>query len=1335
MATFNCMQKRPADDEGLHIDVKFTGLAGSDTETTGGVFEYQSVFSAVANFTECNELGEPIGEVLMETIYFSDETNFIGKTVTAPSGGLLLPASPVTRAGHEDVVLKHSVLAANPNKLYTCWLDFYIDGGSTAQGAATNDLANFDTVISSNEFIVMGKALASPTLVRDLKAPDDLNIYLTANWGNLPLSQKIITIRDVSDKTTMKGTSVNLVSLSGDGKTFVNAGNGEQKIILCASLPVTSATVKVLNDVVKVDSNQNYWVLFSGLVSDKTYSINAKVITRGLVQSATSPSVTVGYNPGAFNSPTIKAVRPGLTVNNVKMYFKAPDDVLTLKNLITPEIPNGLTLQSYKVTKESSVTFSFSGKMRKFGLETSANPLDLLDGSLIIDSNTKPFVAGTTLRVDGSVYNRGASDVLSGEIDIADCYVVDKTFPNLSFGGVPLTSVDFGLTAAYSGYKEQPQTCSATGLLSSVSMTVAPVINMVEILQDFESKFDSKGLQEFNYATGNITIKVGGQRMTNNFTGINDKVNLYWGLTEDLKKIRDGVARYTDAVGQPVPAVPARALLASDFAEIDYNKFSVSLPTNTTESDVFGAARNYVIKMSQSNIPGFNGQDITFYVALKSSNSDVSKFDEKKVITYTKQASPSNPVDFMFVLTNDNKLKATLTEVDNFGLGSETVKEVTKLINDTKDDNLEAIANLQTIANTVTPTVAATQGDLFEFSELVGSIYEFLSVKDKYTKAIIAINAVSEAAEIIGGAGTLTQANQAKWVDVNTKLATAVNTTLPIPPAVTATTITPAAAATAASLSVLATKIADAAVAAANASTNNANFGAAALTALASAATEALKAIKNLQIQLQTSLENYDMSDLTKRLAKATDLEKNAKVIIGYKSWITRDQLQENPSQIKFIELSVNSSDYNNLIDVSVGYYLAPEGGDADWKEGRTVQAWIESINVKSIFNGNYTFETSKATAVAVDVLKVPAQVQNEAAIPLELSAGAVDTSGDIRYKFDEPETGDATKNFKIVYKKNGSPTPIATYYFSTRYGNDQGLKKRFEVIIYKTGVVPDGGRALTTAGNSGSYTEVSVDNFNTIYMAHKIEVGYDFGDLITADIYNIGITGVLATVYKTLNLVPAKPATIDTIAFSVGTGVYANDDIVTYTISNNGSAIESLYSLDVFGNLLLPTSVEPVTQFTFETNKTIYSGSVVNAISTVKSDGTLTTLYTDKSSPALFNAQFKDVNTNALTFKPPSRVVKGGDLSAAQPDYLVSNVISCEASGSTVRNGAAVPDKTVIVLKYDTSEAKSRGGSTAGLQAVFAILYSKQTTQQNVPSYCLKTVSQATTALPPVVR
>jgi hypothetical protein len=40
----------------------------------------------------------------------------------------------------------------------------------------------------------------------------------------------------------------------------------------------------------------------------------------------------------------------------------------------------------------------------------------------------------------------------------------------------------------------------------------------------------------------------------------------------------------------------------------------------------------------------------------------------------------------------------------------------------------------------------------------------------------------------------------------------------------------------------------------------------------------------------------------------------------------------------------------------------------------------------------------------------------------------------------------------------------------------------------------------------------------------------------------------------------------------------------------------------------------------------------VVNAISTVKSDGTLTTLYTDKGSLTAFNAQFKNINTNALT-------------------------------------------------------------------------------------------------------
>jgi hypothetical protein len=1327
------MQKRPADDEGLHIDVKFTGLAGSDTEISGDVFEYQSVFSAVANFTECNELGEPIGEVLMETIYFSDETNFIGKPVTSVEGNLVLPVTPAKRAGHEDIVLKHSVLAANPNKLYKCWLDFYTDGGST------NTHANSDAVVSSNEFIVMGKALASPTLVRDLKAPDDKNIYLTANWGNLPLSQKIITIRDVSDKTTMRGTSVSLVSLDENGN-FVNAGTGEQKIILCASLP-TGTVVKELNSVVKVDSNQNYWVLFKTLLSDKTYSINAKVITRGLVQSATSPSVTVGYNPGAFESPTIVAVRPGLAVNNVKMYFKPPTDVLTLKNLITPEIPTGLTLQSYKVTKETSVTFSLPGKMRKNGLESSANPLDLLDNSLIIDSTAKPFAAGTTLRVDGSVYNRGASDKLANETDITDCYVVDKTFPNLSYEGVPLTSVAFGLTAVYSGYTGQPETCSATGLLQSVSLAVAPVINKVEILQDFETRTDSMGKTYYDYANGNITMKVAGQRFTTNFTGVSStRVKLYWKLTEELNKIRNGVARYTDAMGQIVEAVPARALTINDFTYIHPTTFTISLPTGANELNVFGDARNYVINMLQEKFPGNNGENITFYASLQSSDADVSTFNETKVYVYTKQASPDSPAGFAFELTNSNQLKATLREVTNFGLGSDTVKKVTDLLKSTEDYKVTANTNLQIIANTYSPTVAATQDGLSKFNASVDSIYKVLSVKDKYTKAIIAINAVSEAAKIVG---TATELNMAKWVEVNTKLTTAVNATLPIPPAVTATTITPADSATAASLSVLATNITSATIAALNASSNIASYGATALTALAAAASEALKAIKTLQIKLQFSIENYDTSDLVKRLAVASAFEKIAKITIGYSSWTTSEPPAAEKYDVKFIELNANSDDYNSLIDPDTGFFLTPEKGTAQWKAGTTVRAWIESINVKSVFNDKYTFETAKAGAVDVTVLTVPSKVINETAIPIVPTDGTIDTTGNFKYKFTEPENGEKSLKFKIVYKRNGSSTPMAIFYFTTVTGNNQGKGKTFDVIVYKTGAVPSGGLAVMYAGSIESYTSVNIDQFNTGYMAHSIGE-YDFGDLITVDIYNIGSGANLTTVYKTLNLVPAKPATIDSIVFTTPTsGDYVNDDVVTYTISNNGSAIESLYSLDVFGNLLLPTSVEPVTQFTFETNKTMYSGSVVNALSFVNSDKTAVTAYSEITSLDKFNAQFKNVNTNALVFKPPSRVVKsGGDPSATPPDYLISSVISCVAIGTApeggaprTRIGAAVPDKTIITLKYDTSDAKRLGGSTAGLQAVFAILYSKQTTQQNVPSYKLQTVTQNSAQALPVVK
>jgi len=1121
------MQKRPADADGLYIDVKFTGLAGSETDIAGGVYEYQSVFRAVVNFTECNELGEPIGqEVMMESISI-DGQQFVGTPMTVITNGINTPLSPTQRAGQEDIVLKTQQIVQNPNKLYKCYIDFYIDGG------LSNDLANLSTSVQSNEFIVMGNKEAKPTLIRDPDAPDNKNIYLLANWGDSPLAQKTINIKDLSIKTTVIGTMINLVSLDNNGN-YVNAGIGVQKIVLCKAdnFPTSGVTVIKAGEIV-LDSYNYYWVKCTTLLEQRTYSINAKVITRGLVQSATSPSVIIGHYPGRPGAPTLSYVRTSQDSNKLTLYYQRPSDLLSLVNTTTTTIRNGLKLQSFKLTKDGRV-FSQDGTLQN-GNSTETNPIYNL-GS--IPATSEPLAVGATLRVDGSVYYRGNAQVVSPDVDVSGLYFATNVFPNLQdTATIVVNKLDFSLTAVYSGDSAFPDgSYSTAGILQSVVLTVPPSVDSISVKQDVEYHYDTDSTKRSYTASGNITLNVKGKKWTNSFTGAtffgsaNKRVKLYWALTDALEAIKTG----TKANGSNAAVAP-RSLLATDFTATVPGKsgeFSVfTLTVESSEQNSRGAEKNYVINITQANIPGKDGQKISFYATLQSDViDDVSRFDaNQSFASYTKQANPVSTGTLALSLSPDGTVVAKLSNSSaQFGLGD----------------------------------------------------YESV-------KTVVA-----------------------------------------------------------------------------------------------------------------------DKNALAPRLQTAQLYEAYLTVLLGYRQ---RPTATSEFGKVSYIILS--AANYEQL--TGTGYNFGPDA-NSNWNEGVNVEAWVESVNVKSVSSNNNVFESRRLPSVNIDstqitVVKLPQGVSDLKPIRTPVVPIDITAAKNVKYEFQDS----GSKYFKIVYTVNGKTEEQKTFLFGFD-PNERRINKKLVVTVS-----PDTYTALTAGTAAVPFVlNQMFDNVESIILTHNIG-SYVLGDLIKVDIYSLGAFSTNdAIIFKTIKLVPALPAKIDSIVIS--TDAVSKNDIVTYTISNNGSAIKSLVSLDVYGNYLFPDNVEPVTQLVFDNNdilRNIGTDVVVNAVGgSSPVDGVDTPNYT-------LATVFSSTDTNALKFINPT--------ATSTPDYKISSVTSVAASGTPARKGAAVPDKTVIIINYNTASTKTTNGVNAGLQAVFAILQSDQKTMAPVASYKLNAVNNTTDTSP----
>jgi hypothetical protein len=1074
-----------------------------------------------------------------------DRQQFIGTHVTSVVQGILTPSIPIKRKGVENIVFKTAELVQNPNKLYKCYIDFYLDGGED------NKSGNRNVPTKSNEFIVMGNKTAEPTLIRDPDAPDNSNIYLLANWGDVPVSQKIIHIKDLGNKTTLIGTDINLVSLDGTGN-YVNAANGVQKIVLCGILPTSGVTV-IQQGAIVLDSNNYYWVkVVTGtptapgavptLLQQRTYSIKAKVITRGLVESTTSPSVIIGYYPGRPLAPTLSLVRPHEESNKLTLYYKSPSDLLSLINTRTATIRNGLKLQSFKLTKGGK-SFSQDGILQK-----SDNTVET-DQTFILGSipapTSEPFVAGSTLRVDGSVYNRGKAVVPEGDVDVTGLYSATGVFPNLkdtAISGQGERTADFSLTAVYTGDTLYSENHSTAGALLAAPLTVPPSVDSVVVTQDLEENFDSDSVKRTYAANGNITLKVKGNKWTNNFngalTGGNKRVKLYWASTDALEAIKNG----TKANGAN-QAVAPRSLAVTDFSGAVTN---FTLTADSSEKNSRGAEKNYVINIAQASIPGADGQKISFYVTLQSDISgDVSRFDaSRSFVSYTKQANP----------TSSGSLALSLSPAG-------------------------------TVVAKFTPTFA------------VGATKSAFGLGDY----------------------------------------------------------------------------------------------------------ESVKTVDDL---IKAALTTADKEALAPRLLKAKLYEANLTVLLGYR------QKPTATSEYGDVSLrTLNAASYEQLI--GTGYNFGPDA-NSNWNEGVNVEAWIEAVNVKSVFNNSNVFESKRTASISaptVTVVKLPQEVFDLKPIrTLVVPATGTDAENilsakNVKYEFQEQ----ASRYFKIVYTVNGNTANQKSFWFG--FNADERRKNKKLVVTVSPGT-------YAAAGTQEVPTVFSqmADNVESITLTHNIG-NYALGDLIKVDIYTLGAaTTNDAIIVKTLNLVPALPAKIESIVFNTEAG----NDVVTYTIANNGSAIKSLFSLDVFGNLLLPNGVEPVTELVFDnidTLRNIGTAAVVNAVGGFGVDG-ITPNYTAATN-------FSTTNTNSLKFINPK--------ATSNPDYKISSVTSVEAAGTDVRNGAAVPDKTVIKITYNTASTKTTNGVNAGLQAVFAILQSDQKTMASVASYKLF-AGTATSDASPVV-
>ena len=381
--------------------------------------------------------------------------------------------------------------------------------------------------------------------------------------------------------------------------------------------------------------------------------------------------------------------------------------------------------------------------------------------------------------------------------------------------------------------------------------------------------------------------------------------------------------------------------------------------------------------------------------------------------------------------------------------------------------------------------------------------------------------------------------------------------------------------------------------------------------------------------------------------------------------------------------------------------------------------------NVKIASNNAFTAAQAAQTAAVNHVAKAVALVNiiptdatlsgaataaAAAAATAVVAANTANTNARVcKYSFKKPvdATGDMLTSYKITYKLNGNTvnvgdTELVYYIKASSLGPEN---ETFEVTVNTNSAPNERGSAaapLPMTLFSGSPNTITTP------------IGsYAYGDLIEVTVISIGTVTAGAVMTESMpakvSMVPSAPATIDSIVITSLTEADGSlDDIVTYNISNNGSALTSLLALDIFGNLLLPTTANPVTTFTFQTSNL------------KDSLGDNTPVLTNSISPPTSITQVvnREIDVNTVSYVAPTRIVNSGGV-AFLGDFLDSGATSFKSlTTQTSRLGAVIPTKTVLTLRYFTTSAKrarlsSISGPVAGLIAQFAVLSS---TQSNIP-------------------
>lgn len=1246
MAAMLVSQKKPmASANSFSLDVQYSGLKGDPTQVYTG--DFQTVTGATLYWVKCDSNGSvssvsQMNSFQVDSDQFSDNEAFIGKAVSSTSNGV----TTVTRSGLEIITIQTSSFGTfDKSALYKCSMVFYTDFPSS--------VAAQDTSISSGDFYVMGNSVTVPTLqLISGPATDLTNVYFSCDWGNNLLAQKTLIIKDVTN-TSLLGTMINFVTDS----SWSNNENGVQTIVLCKNFPTgISASSTNANLAYK---NDYCYVLYSSLNANNSYSITATTVTRGLVQSTSAPPVFFGYAPGQGNGPTINYIYNDANTKTFTVYFSKPTDQTSIK-------ANGGAITQYKVTSGNGTSFTLAGNMVVSGEDVdnesdyytysiNQSGVSLLSNYSVLDK--------TTGKITKTVFQQTVSGNL---MDVSGYYAF--TIPASSY---PIISGSeyFGLTAVY-GTDYSKTSIYAT----PVSFAVFPTIkafsysgyekNTVQgtflgTSNIFSNKYDFTLLGDAGSASLSDTA--------NNFA--TDRIVLKWAYWDDWNAYTNPssitVDDDGDAPASSTPSLSWTPLSSSGYSvakNVDANQsvipfsytIAVTSPNNTWTAGrwivlqaSFGTSGNYSspslasffyqiaptlsnasLAISSTQLPGSSSADYYVSFANKTGNNAASVNFGCGDTSYTLKSAMTSALATKTSVTN------AITAIKNLNIGS-SPSSYTSTPNwvTTFKSNWSII-----LANIPSDSDERSNDYLFELYKKASDIAVKLdatisSPGDASNLSHTSLANIAETTAIKNSVDAVRNAyNASSFSASNYKLAV---------------------------LQFIWQVISYYKV-------NNNNYFAEYVNAAYSNAATKYNRASNLDTLLNSQIEipykiNGQSSTLYVLASQLADLYSTTGLRITPPTGMafavgTTISIPANTTiyaECKMMDKSITPADYSDVVNQSglMTAYASTEGG-----------ATLGS-------------STQGGNASGTTVSKLPAPVVS--VVPT--------TDGTLKYKIAESNT---VNSYKVKYSINGG-TPSAEHTITnigiingviTNASNDDWL------ITVASSSLADPSQTVASHGLTDLVQEVY---YNT--MTHNIGT-FTEGDLITVTIVGhkdevtatASSAGVSAMDSDAANfsLVSSSAATIDSIAFSTDD----SNDIVTITVSNHGSAITSINTLNIYE---LPSSVEPVSDPYTQTNlavskKDFYSYNTYDANTDI-------TNITNSSGL---------VDINSVVFDSASIAVD---------DYC--SITSISASGQAARYGAAIPSKTVFALKYATKDLKANSQTQNGLIGVYVNIGYKQNT------------------------